>query len=464
MASISSFGSTPQIQFKSNTNGVARPAAETTVTSAPGDGVTLSSSNASATSAAPAPAAAPANSAPPAAPTPKEWTVMVWLASDTNLYDYQINNLTDAEKVGSSDQMNIVSQASLAPSGGGCVRQLITKQPDSTTHSPILQDLGSRNMGDPKELADFIKWSKANYPAKHYMLVLNDHGSGWQGCCQDESHDGWLSLPMLEDGLKQGREGSDGKPLDIVGFDACLMANVETVSQLRDEAKFLVGSEETEGGPGWGYNQILTPDTLGAATMALRARGELTPESMAQKIVAMAKGASGDLPTMSAIDTSKAGPLLDATKAFGQALIDTKVSNSDITKAANATQGFAMEKDLWDFANRVGKVAGSDQKLADAATAVKTGIENALVAEEHSTRYPNAHGLTIELTKQRGDVSAAPLNSDPGLTRISFDKYSNLRFSKETGFDNAVRKFRAPAVAVADPTPAAAPETAGVAG
>jgi hypothetical protein len=38
--------------------------------------------------------------------------------------------------------------------------------------------LGNTNAGDPGVLADFIRWAKARYPAKNYLVVLWGHGSG----------------------------------------------------------------------------------------------------------------------------------------------------------------------------------------------------------------------------------------------------------------------------------------------
>src|ERR1022692_3496165 len=95
MASISSFSNNLPIQFNSKSNSVAQPAASSNA--GPADGVTLSSgaSSANAANQPPAPPA-PGPGNQPQPPAMKDWTVMVYVASDTNLYDYQMNNLTDA--------------------------------------------------------------------------------------------------------------------------------------------------------------------------------------------------------------------------------------------------------------------------------------------------------------------------------------------------------------------------------
>ena len=440
--------STPLVAPISNKEAaaVAQPAAAPAA--APADGVVLSGTNAPAAPAAPAAApttgAAPADGKPPV----KDWTVMVWVASDNNLYQYQVNNLTDAEKVGTTPQMNVVAQISRVPDGGGCQRIAIEKQPDGNHHSPVLQELGSTNMGDPKNLADFIKWTKANYPANHYMLVLNDHGNGWQGTCEDESHDGWLTLPKLEESLKEAREATDGKPLDVVGFDACLMANVETADQLKDETKYLVGSEETEGGAGWQYNKVLSGDVLRVANSRLATREGLSAEQLAKTSVAMAKGDNNDLPTMAAFDTSKASTVVAATKAFGDAIVKTNVDSKQLAQVAQATQAYTMEKDLYDFADRVSNtLGGSDANLKSTADTLKTDINSAIIAEQHSSKYPNSHGLTVELNKNF-DSRDFRVNQDPSLApvatpNIQFDTYQHTKFDQDTGWDKAVSKIAA---------------------
>ena len=84
---------------------------------------------------------------------------------------------------------------------------------------------GSRSMVDPATLADFIQYSKANYPADRYMLVLWDHGGGsltGYGYDQNFRNDS-MTLDEMATGLKNG-----GCTFDVIGFDACLMATLET--------------------------------------------------------------------------------------------------------------------------------------------------------------------------------------------------------------------------------------------
>lgn len=177
-----------------------------------------------------------------------------------------------------------------------------------------LEDIGEANTGDGKTLADFVVWGRQKFPARHFMLVIWGHGQGWRffikslakrqrlvarsrgfetkdsadslraaavqvrngngvaaatgqtapfrsapgdayrSASNDETNQDVLYNREIEDALKAAL---NGERLDIIGFDACLMAMVETSYALRDVAAYLVGSEELEPGPGWKYDDVL---------------------------------------------------------------------------------------------------------------------------------------------------------------------------------------------------------------
>ena len=110
------------------------------------------------------------------------------------------------------------------------------------------------SMTDKSRLAGFLKWGVQTYPADRYILILWDHGGGTMaGFGQDEIYDsGSLSIADMADAMK-----SAGTKFDIIGFDACLMATVETAYAFEPYADYLIASEETEPGNGWAYTDFL---------------------------------------------------------------------------------------------------------------------------------------------------------------------------------------------------------------
>ncbi|SEG93469.1 hypothetical protein SAMN05444920_108128 [Nonomuraea solani] len=74
------------------------------------------------------------------------------------------------------------------------------------------------------------------------------------------SDDGTLhSLDTIElrNVLRQVHEDL-GRPIDLVGMDACLMSNLEVCYEIREHAGVVVGSEELEPNDGWPYTEILS--------------------------------------------------------------------------------------------------------------------------------------------------------------------------------------------------------------
>ena len=110
-----------------------------------------------------------------------------------------------------------------------------------------------RNMGDPATLRGFLQFGYEQFPAEHYALILWDHGGGsLQGICFDENYrnDG-LTMAELERALAESPAAKTR--LDWLGFDACLMASMETARVVAPYAGYMVASEEVEPGEGWDY-------------------------------------------------------------------------------------------------------------------------------------------------------------------------------------------------------------------
>lgn len=367
---------------------------------------------------------------------PKKWTIMHYSAADNNLTSYLVTDVNEMEKVGSTPNMNIVVQ--LDRGKDNCKKYYLEPDGDmKNINSPVIADLGSTNMSDPKVLGDFISSTMKKYPAEHYALIISDHGYGWKGAVEDESHHGWMTTPDIQKGIELGiKEG--GKKLDLVGFDACLMANTEVAYELKDNANFLVASQQTEGGNGWPYTPLLTPKTLNSIERSLTQKLNISPEEFAKRIVDTAEGDQGTLPTMSATDLSRMPAVAKASDNLAKAILKTDTPDSTLKSIAQKTLSFYGFKDQYHFAEQIVKNDTiTDAKLKDAAQAVMNSISTAVIAEQHSSRYPDAHGLTAEIPSS-GGVGAG---------------YENLKFRQDTNWAEAMNKIQG----AGDPAPAPGP-------
>ncbi|MEK8021746.1 MAG: clostripain-related cysteine peptidase, partial [Candidatus Parabeggiatoa sp.] len=124
----------------------------------------------------------------------------------------------------------------------------------------VLEDLGPQNMSNPQILSEFVIWAKTAFPAQHYALILWNHGGGTQGFGQDSSSAGnkkIMSFTELHQAYQSIREQIDN-PLDIVVYDACLMASIEVAQITATVANAMAGSAELEPGHGIDYAHILS--------------------------------------------------------------------------------------------------------------------------------------------------------------------------------------------------------------
>lgn len=109
------------------------------------------------------------------------------------------------------------------------------------------------SLSDPKQFEDFLKWAKKTYPADRYILVLWDHGAGFSlGYGDDSLNKRQGNRTMLVSEMAEAIKNADIK-FDIIGFDACLMQNLETALAFEPYADYYIASEEVEGGYGWFY-------------------------------------------------------------------------------------------------------------------------------------------------------------------------------------------------------------------
>ena len=112
-------------------------------------------------------------------------------------------------------------------------------------------------MTDEEELADFIRFCAKKAPADRYALILWDHGGGSvSGFGYDETYpNDTLNIGELSRALRMG-----GVKFDFIGFDACLMANLETALAVEPYADYMIASEESEPGTGWYYTRKFPPN------------------------------------------------------------------------------------------------------------------------------------------------------------------------------------------------------------
>lgn len=180
----------------------------------------------------------------------------------------------------------------------------------------LVDELPPASMGDAATLTDFLRYCKQNYPAEKTAVLFWNHGGGSvSGAAFDERY-GYDSLTLDEMQTAFGRvweADENNPPLELVGFDTCLMATVDVAGTFAGTARYLVASEEVEPANGWDYTGWLGALAADPA-MDGAALGEVICDAYYAGCQAVGTHSNA---TLSLTDLTRTGPLLEAYEAFG---------------------------------------------------------------------------------------------------------------------------------------------------
>lgn len=364
-------------------------------------------------------------------PSVRKWTFMVYMNGDNNLEQFGILNLNQMEMVGSSPEVDIVVQAALPGSFSGtgalagCHRLRIIKDNDeNTVTSPVLENLGPTDMGDWRNLHDFIVWAMTNYPAEHFCLDIWNHGAGWRaaaaspatrGVSFDDVFGTSISIPNLPLAL-------DVQPrLDLVVFDASLMQMVEVAYQIRHFSHIMVGSEESPPGPGYPYQTFLASLVAAPTETAQDFAAQIVTETLDYYA---SIGFTSGL-TQSAVALDQMDNVALAVDTFARALATANAQfSAQIVSARTQAQHYAYfdNKDLFNFAQLISQLV-PQANVTSAAQGVMTAVNSAVLVEDHNQALAKSHGLAIYIPNRSTFTLYAPA-------------YEQLEFARNTAWDD----------------------------
>jgi hypothetical protein len=401
--------------------------------------------------------------------TKKKWTIMVYLAGDNNLDANGVIDLIEMKKAGTTADINVIAQFDRAGAGLPTTRYLLKK--GTTLMADVVDDsLGETNTGKPEFLYDFVKWGASNYQAEHYLLILWNHGQGWDDtdifagervrgprlsrsgrishaffkttvthAAKLSASDIKVSRAILIDDdakdfldcleLKQVLEDLKsllGQKIDILGMDACLMSMAEVGYQMRNSVHYTVGSEETEPLDGWPYDAILG---------YLAANPGITPRELStiivKKYVEYYK-LKDEAVTQSACDLTVSDSLAMAmsalTKVLIQGLSDSKTL-ALIANARNRSQEYQVNDnvDLVSFCNLL-KALVVSKAISNACDLVITAVKEkqglVFSAGYNGESMMQSYGLAIYFP-----------------TRTISPLYARLDFVQKTGWGEFLKEY-----------------------
>lgn len=319
-------------------------------------------------------------------------TIMIYmcgtdLESKSSMATYDLQEIIKAKI---SDNVNIVIET------GGTL-QWQNSFVDSKTNQRFLatkdgfklieKNLGKRSMVKPDTLASFIQYCKENYPADRYSLIMWDHGGGSVsgfGYDQHFPNDG-MTLDELAVALKNG-----GCTFDFIGFDACLMATLETAMVLEPYADYMIASEEVEPGIGWFYTGWITALSQNTSIPTVELGKKLiddyvkevkakTPRSQATLSIIDLAELKGTIPSSFEAFARSTRELVDSGKY--QVVSDARSDTKEFAKSSKINQ-----IDLIHFAENLGTPEGK---------AFAAALRKCVKYNRTSSNITNANGVSI---------------------------------------------------------------------
>jgi Clostripain family len=368
--------------------------------------------------------------------TQGKWTVLVYMNGANDLQQYSVLNMNQMERVASNPDVRFVVQWKQFPAqftGGtfnGTRRYLAKSDFSNNINSTLLQDMGTTvDMGSTQTLHDFITWGKANFPADHYCLIVWNHGNGWRRSITNidftraVSYDDETGTAIQIWDLNQAL-GSEH--FDMISWDASLMQMVEVAYEIKDNADFIIGSEESPPAEGLPYDLVFAP---------FRDNPNNTPKNLSKSFVdgmLAVPAYNSKKITQSVLDTTKLPALATAISTLGTELknnagsLTAAIQLTRVNSQAYSPTSNRVYRDLKDICTRI-EANTSISSVLMATAGVKTAVNNAVVWEGHNSNSPNSTGISIDFSAGSTFASSA---SDYQLMKLAlatqWDEYLTI--------------------------------------
>ena len=282
--------------------------------------------------------------------------------------------------------------------------------------------LPNANMGAPETLESFLRFCTQEYPADRTMLLFWNHGGGsLSGVAFDETYDyDSLSLPEIYSAIASACTLSrEDPPFEVVGFDACLMATVDTAFMLQDCARYLVASEETEPGCGWNYTQWLyrlgcDPGMSGAQL------GQVICDSYLEGCEEIDEAEEA---TLSVVSLQALQPLLDAYESLGREALTKAASDgrffAKLGRGAGKAENYGGNTDDQGYTDMVDLgdlVRNTEDLLGDNAQVLLDALDKCVLYRVNGIYRDKATGLSCYYPYS-GEAESVTAFADLGSSR-----------------------------------------------
>lgn len=318
------------------------------------------------------------------------YTIMVYMCG-TDLesnYGMATSDLNEMLHADISDNVNIIIETGGTKQWQNTVISSKTNQIYQVKNEGIVRlqsDIGKKAMTKGSTLTEFINYCETNFPANRYALIMWDHGGGSaSGYGYDELFSsGSMTLDVFNDALRNA-----GCVFDFIGFDACLMATLETALVAEQYADYFIASEETEPGTGWYYTGWLT---------ALSENTSMDTVAIGKKIiddftVASRQQSSSNQTTLSIVDLAElAGTVPETFNSFAASTMEL-IESDNYAVVSNAR---SRAKEFSSGINQIDLIHFAENMGTDESEALADALRSCVKYNRVSPSLANANGISI---------------------------------------------------------------------
>ena len=193
----------------------------------------------------------------------KDWTIMIYMCGSNTLTGAALSDIQEILSVnGQPNDVNIILEVGGATSWpsnsygltGGCLKRYYVSNGSLV---PCPGDDPTGSMGDQSTFEAFLNWGFTQYPAEKTGVILWNHGGALDGVCYDNNYG---MNPLLNSEVNAALDhallsNNINSKLQFIGYDACLMQMQDVAEFNSEHFKYMVASEEIEGGDGWEYDR-----------------------------------------------------------------------------------------------------------------------------------------------------------------------------------------------------------------
>jgi hypothetical protein len=181
-----------------------------------------------------------------------DWLLVYYMPYDNDLSPLSQNIIQQFFKARINDNICVTLQIDVAGEGG-MTRYTFNSKVDSLS---ISEEASS----SVDALDDYLMWVNRTFKAKHYSVILLNHGGGLNEYGRDDYPEArsWMQIDSLSTSLAAFNRRAGIKKIDLLFEQVCTRATVENLYEFKDVADYTLASQDLVPAPGYYYPNVFS--------------------------------------------------------------------------------------------------------------------------------------------------------------------------------------------------------------